>query len=116
MLLRPAAPLRGKTLVARGAELDIYPSEIGAATAGRRNQTICCIPLTNRAANVWDIGTWPARSTEGFNLADVEFCPTSGRHDRAGGGEFAGVQEIDALKDKLAVEKLYLEERFETEI
>src|SRR5712672_646512 len=104
----------GKTLVARGAELDIYPSEIVRQLRAEGMQTICCIPLTNRARTFGTLNL-ASRSTEGFNLADVEFVQQVAAQIALAVENALAFKEIDALKDKLAVEKLYLEEEIRTE-
>src|SRR5712671_4794209 len=104
----------GKTLVARGAELDIYPSEIVRQLRAEGMQTICCIPLTNRARTFGTLNL-ASRSTEGFNLADVEFVQQVAAQIALAVENALAFKEIDALKDKLAVEKLYLEEEIRSE-
>jgi len=56
-----------------------------------------------------------SRSTEGFNLADVEFVQQVAAQIALAVENALAFKEIDALKDKLAVEKLYLEEEIRTE-
>src|SRR6266850_2556829 len=104
----------GKTLVARGAELDIYPSEIVRQLRAEGMQTICCIPLTNRARTFGTLNL-ASRSTEGFSSADVEFVQQVAAQIAIAVENALAFKEIDALKDKLAVEKLYLEEEIRTE-
>src|SRR5712675_3099553 len=104
----------GKTLVARGAELDIYPSEIVRQLRAEGMQTICCIPLTNRARTFGTLNL-ASRSTEGFSSADVEFVQQVAAQIAIAVENAMAFKEIDALKDKLAVEKLYLEEEIRTE-
>src|SRR5258705_5387664 len=104
----------GKTLVARGAELDIYPSEIVRQLRAEGIQTICCIPLMNRARTFGTLNL-ASRSTEGFSSADVEFVQQVAAQIALAVENALAFKEIDALKDKLAVEKLYLEEEIRTE-
>jgi formate hydrogenlyase transcriptional activator len=104
----------GKTLVARGAELDVYPSEIVRQLRAEGMQTICCIPLMNRARTFGTLNL-ASRSTEGFSAPDVEFVQQVAAQIAIAVENAMAFKEIDALKDKLAVEKLYLEEEIRTE-
>src|SRR6266436_1830428 len=87
---------QGKTLVACGAELDEYPSEIVRQLRAEGIETICCIPLTTRARAFGTLNL-ASRSTDAFSAADIEF-----------------VQQV-AAQIAIAVEKLYLEEEIRTE-
>src|SRR5260370_21989702 len=64
----------GKPLVARGAELDEYASEVVRLLRAEGLQTICCIPLTNRARTVGTLNL-ASRRLDGFSAADIEFVP-----------------------------------------
>ncbi len=108
----------GKTLVASGAELDIYQSEIVRQLRSEGIQTICCIPLMNRLMNrARTFGTLnlASRSTDGFSTADIEFVQQVTAQIAIAVENALAFKEIDVLKDKLAVEKLYLEEEIRTE-
>src|SRR6266478_1170715 len=87
---------QGQTLVASGAELDEYQSEIVRQLRAEGIETICCIPLTNRARTFGTLNL-ASRSADGFSAADIEF-----------------VQQV-AAQIAMAVEKLYLEEEIRTE-
>jgi formate hydrogenlyase transcriptional activator len=105
---------QGKTLVASGAELDEYPSEIVRQLRAEGLQTICCIPLTNRARTFGTLNL-ASRSAEGFNARDIEFVQQVAAQIAIAVENALAFKEIDVLKDKLAVEKLYLEEEIRTE-
>jgi formate hydrogenlyase transcriptional activator len=104
----------GKTLVASGPELDVYQSEIVRQLRAEGLQTICCIPLMNRARTFGTLNL-ASRSMEGFSGADVEFVQQVAAQIAIAVENALAFKEIDALKDKLAVEKLYLEEEIRTE-
>src|SRR6266403_218076 len=108
------ASAEGKTLVARGAELDIYPSEIVRQLRAEGMQTICCIPLTNRARTFGTLNL-ASRSADGFSAAVMDFVQQVAAQIAIALEKGLAFKEIDALKDKLAVEKLYLEEEIRTE-
>src|SRR5713101_1807671 len=105
---------QGKTLVASGAELDEYQSEIVRQLRAEGLQTVCCIPLTNRARTFGTLNL-ASRSTDGFNAGDIEFVQQVAAQIAIAVENALAFKEIDVLKDKLAVEKLYLEEEIRTE-
>src|SRR6266403_215067 len=105
---------QAQTLVASGAELDEYQSEIVRQLRAEGIQTICCIPLTNRARTFGTLNL-ASRSTDGFSAADIEFVQQVAAQIAIAVENALAFKEIDALKDKLAVEKLYLEEEIRTE-
>ena len=105
---------QGQTLVVRGAELDEYQSEIVRQLRAEGLQMICCIPLTNRARAFGTLNL-ASRSTEGFSAADIEFVQQVAAQIAIAVENALAFKEIDALKNKLAVEKLYLEEEIRTE-
>jgi formate hydrogenlyase transcriptional activator len=105
---------QGQTLVARGAELDEYQSEIVHQLRAEGLQTICCIPLTTRARTFGTLNL-ASRSTDAFSAADIEFVQQVAAQIAIAVENALAFKEIDVLKDKLAVEKLYLEEEIRTE-
>jgi formate hydrogenlyase transcriptional activator len=105
---------QGKTLVASGAELGKYQSDVVRQLRAEGLQTICCIPLTNRARTFGTLNL-ASRSMDGFSAADIEFVQQVAAQIALAVENALAFKEIDALKDKLAVEKLYLEEEIRTE-
>src|ERR1700730_15467901 len=105
---------QGQTLVASGAELDEYQSEVVRQLRAEGIQTICCIPLTNRA-RTFGTRNLASRSTDGFSAKDIEFVQQVAAQIAIAVENALAFKEIDVLKDKLAVEKLYLEEEIRTE-
>jgi len=104
----------GKPLVARGAELDEYASELVKLLRAEGLQTICCIPLTNRARTFGTLNL-ASRRLDVFSATDIEFVQQVASQIALAVENALAFQEIDALKNKLAVEKLYLEEEIRTE-
>jgi len=104
----------GKPLLARGAELDQYPSEIVRLLRSEGIQTICCVPLINhgRAFGTLNLAS---RRMDAFASQDVELLQQVGGQIAIAVENALAFKEIDALKDKLAEEKLYLEEEIRTE-
>src|SRR5712692_7487558 len=104
----------GKPLVARGAELDEYASEVVRVLRAEGLQTICCIPLTNRARTFGTLNL-SSRRLDVFSAADIELVQQVAAQIAIAVENAMAFKEIDALKNKLAVEKLYLEEEIRTE-
>jgi formate hydrogenlyase transcriptional activator len=104
----------GKPLLARGAELDRYPSEIVRTLRAEGLQTICCIPLINHRHTFGTLNL-SSRRIDAFTPPDVELLQQVGSQIAIAVENALAFKEIDALKDKLAEEKLYLEEEIRTE-
>lgn len=104
----------GRTLVVRGAELDQYTSEVVRLLRAEGLQMVCCIPLSNRGRAFGTLNL-ASRSTEGFSASDIEFVQQVAGQIAIAVENAMAFKEIDALKNKLAVEKLYLEEEIRTE-
>src|SRR5579864_942895 len=104
----------GKPLVARGAELNEYASEVVHLLRAEGLQTICCIPLTNRARTFGTLNL-ASRRLDVFSAPDIEFVQQVAAQIAIAVENAMAFKEIDALKNKLAVEKLYLEEEIRTE-
>jgi len=99
----------GRTLIARGAELEAYQSEIVQLLRTEGLQTICCIPLTNRGRTFGTLNL-ASRRTDVFSETDIELVQQVAAQIAIAVENALAFKEIDALKDKLAEEKLYLEE------
>ncbi|HZC66249.1 MAG TPA: sigma 54-interacting transcriptional regulator [Candidatus Dormibacteraeota bacterium] len=104
----------GKPLLARGDELDRYPSEIVRTLRAEGLQTICCIPLINHGHTFGTLNL-SSRRIDAFTPSDVELLQQVGSQIAIAVENALAFKEIDALKDKLAEEKLYLEEEIRTE-
>jgi len=103
-----------RPLLVRGAELDAYPSETVQFLRAEGLQMICCIPLTNRGRTFGTLNL-ASRSTDAFSAADIEFVQQVAAQIAIAVENALAFKEIDVLKDKLSVEKLYLEEEIRTE-
>src|SRR5271163_1387855 len=104
----------GKPLIARGAEFDRYPSEIVRTLRSEGLQTICCIPLINHGHTFGTLNL-ASRRIDAFAPPDIELLQQVGGQIAIAVENALAFKEIDALKDKLAEEKLYLEEEIRTE-
>jgi formate hydrogenlyase transcriptional activator len=106
---------QGRPLVARGTELDEYTSEVVRTLRAEGLQTICCIPLINGGRSFGTLNL-ASKRTDVFSAADVELVQQVAAQVAIAVENALAFKEIDALKDKLAVEKLYLEEEIRTEL
>jgi formate hydrogenlyase transcriptional activator len=105
---------RGQVLIARGAEFDRFHPDVVRYFREQGVQVICCVPLTTHGRTFGTIN-FASRNLQNFSTPDVELlCQVASQVAIAIENAFA-FKEIDTLKDKLAVEKLYLEEEIRTE-
>jgi formate hydrogenlyase transcriptional activator len=99
----------GRTLISRGAELDQYSSEVVHLLRAEGLQVVCCIPLTNRGRTFGTLNL-ASRRMDVFSATDIELVQQVAAQIAIAVENALAFKEIDALKDKLAEEKLYLEE------
>ncbi|HMI54243.1 MAG TPA: sigma 54-interacting transcriptional regulator [Candidatus Saccharimonadales bacterium] len=104
----------GRPLLARGEELDQYPSEIIRVLRAEGLEAICCIPLINHGRTFGSLNL-ACRRIDSFTESDVELLTQVAAQIAIAVENALAFKEIDALKDKLAEEKLYLEEEIRTE-
>ena len=104
----------GKPVCARGAELDRYPSEVMRVLRDDGIQTICCIPLVTQGRTFGTLNV-ASRRVEAFPSQEVALLQQVGAQIAIAVENALAFKEIDALKDKLAEEKLYLEEEIRSE-
>jgi formate hydrogenlyase transcriptional activator len=104
----------GQPLLARGAELDRYPSEIIRVLRGEGLQTVCCVPLVTHSHTFGSLNL-ASRRLDAFPPQDVELLQQATAQIAIAVENALAFKEIDALKNKLAEEKLYLEEEIRSE-
>jgi formate hydrogenlyase transcriptional activator len=104
----------GQVLLARGSELDGYTSEIIRILRGEGIQTVCCVPLITHAQTFGSLNL-ASRRMDAFAPADVELLQQVAAQIAIAVENALAFKEIDALKNRLAVEKLYLEEEIRSE-
>src|SRR6266481_6315767 len=104
----------GRPLVARGSELDQYHSEIIRVLRAEGLQAVCCTPLTHHGSTFGTLNL-ASRRIDAFTAHDVELLQPVGAQIAIAVENALAFKEIDALKNKLAVEKLYLEEEIRSE-
>jgi formate hydrogenlyase transcriptional activator len=104
----------GKSVCVRGAELDRYPSEVMKILRGDGIQTVCCIPLVTQGRTFGTLNV-ASRRLEAFPEREISLLQQVGAQIAIAVENALAFKEIDALKDKLAEEKLYLEEEIRSE-
>jgi formate hydrogenlyase transcriptional activator len=104
----------GKSVCVRGAELDRYPSEVMKILREDGIQTICCIPLVTHGRTFGTLNV-ASRRLEAFPDREISLLQQVGAQIAIAVENALAFKEIDALKDKLAEEKLYLEEEIRSE-
>jgi formate hydrogenlyase transcriptional activator len=101
-------------LLARGAELDRFPNEIIRALRAEGVETICCVPLITQGRTLGTLNL-ASRRADAFPHQDVELLQQVSAQIAIAVENALAFKQIDALKDKLAEEKLYLEEEIRSE-
>jgi formate hydrogenlyase transcriptional activator len=104
----------GQPFLARGAEIDRYPNEIIKALRTSGVQTICCVPLITRGETFGTLNV-ASRRIDAFSPQDVELLQQVAAQIAIAVENALAFKEIEALKNKLAEEKLYLEEEIRSE-
>ncbi len=104
----------GKPVCARGVELDRYPSEVMRVLRDDGIQTICCIPLITQGRTFGTLNV-ASRRVEAFPSHEIALLQQVGAQIAIAVENALAFKEIDVLKDKLAEEKLYLEEEIRSE-
>ncbi|HEY6943611.1 MAG TPA: sigma 54-interacting transcriptional regulator [Candidatus Acidoferrum sp.] len=105
----------GLPCLARGSELDRYTSEVVNILRGEGVQAVCSVPLIHRDRTFGTLNL-ASRRIDTFTPGDVELLQPVGAQIAIAVENALAFKEIDALKDKLAVEKLYLEEEIRSEL
>jgi len=104
----------GQPLLARGAELDRFPNEIIRTLRADGVKTICCVPLITQGRTLGTLNL-ASRREDAFPHQDVELLQQVSAQIAIAVENALAFKQIDALKDKLSEEKLYLEEEIRSE-
>src|SRR5262249_47937071 len=97
----------GQPLIVRGVEIDRFPIEVMRMLRRDGVETICCVPLITRGRTFGSLNL-ASRRVDAFSPDDVELLTQVAAQIAIAVENALAFKEIDALKDKLAVEKLYL--------
>jgi len=100
--------------VFRGNELDQFPAELVKKLRAEGLMSICCVPLISKGEAFGSLNL-ASRRVDAFPPQEVEVLSQVGTQVAIAVKNALAFKEIDALKDKLAVEKLYLEEEIRSE-
>jgi formate hydrogenlyase transcriptional activator len=101
-------------LLARGAEIDRFSNEIIRTLRAEGVQTICCVPLITQGRTFGTLNL-ASRREDAFPHQDVELLQQVATQIAIAVENALAFKQIDKLKDKLAEEKLYLEEEIRSE-
>ncbi|PYU69459.1 MAG: Fis family transcriptional regulator [Acidobacteria bacterium] len=101
-------------LIARGSELDRYDTEIIRVLRAEGLQAVCCIPLMHHGHTFGTLNL-ASRRPDSFSPEDVELLQPVAAQVAIAVENALAFKEIEALKNKLAEEKLYLEEEIRSE-
>lgn len=104
----------GQPLLARGVEIDRFANEVIRALRAEGVQTICCVPLITQGRTLGTLNL-ASRREDAFPHQDVELLQQVAAQIAIAVENALAFKQIDALKDKLAGEKLYLEEEIRSE-
>src|SRR5262249_3063696 len=101
--------LSGKPEVFRGNELDQFPAELVQKLRKEGLASVCCVPLISKGEAFGSLNL-ASKRIDTFSAPETELLGQVGMQVAIAVKNALAFKEIDALKDKLAVEKLYLEE------
>src|SRR5260221_643925 len=101
-------------LILRGAEIDRFDTEIIRLLRSEGVQTICCVPLITRGRTFGTLDL-ASRRSDAFSPSAVDLLQQVAAQTPIAVANALAFKQIDALKDKLAVEQLYLEEEIRSE-
>jgi len=104
----------GQPFLARGEEIDRFSNEIIRTLRSEGVQTICCVPLITQGRTLGTLNL-ASRREDAFPPEDVELLQQVSAQIAIAVENALAFKQIDALKDKLAEEKLYLEEEIRSE-
>ena len=98
----------------QGQELDEFPAEVVRKLRAEGMTAICCVPLITHGRTLGTLNL-ASRRTDTFSPQIIEMMNQVATQLAIAIENALAFKEIDALKNKLAVEKLYLEEEIRNE-
>jgi formate hydrogenlyase transcriptional activator len=104
----------GQVLILRGSELDRFNLDAIRFLREHGVQVMCCVPLITQGHTFGTINL-ASRNLQAFSTPDLELLQQVAAQVAIALENALAFKEIDALKDKLAVEKLFLEEEIRSE-
>ena len=103
-----------KPTIFHGAELDEFPAELVRVLREKGLTSVCCVPLVSKGRAYGTLNL-ASRRLDAFTDADAELLDRVAAQIAIAVENALAFKEIDSLKNKLAVEKLYLEEEIRSE-
>src|SRR5215467_1148910 len=107
--------ISGKPAVFHGAELDQFPAELVRVLREKGLTSVCCVPLISKGRAFGALNLASGR-LDAFTESDTELLNRVAAQIAIAVENALAFKEIDSLKDRLAVEKLYLEEEIRSEL
>jgi formate hydrogenlyase transcriptional activator len=106
--------LTGKPVLLMASDSTRFPSELAERHVAEGLKSGCCLPLVshNRALGTLNIGS---RREEAFSSEDIDLLGQVASQVAMALENVLAYRQIQELKDKLAEEKLYLEDEIRTE-
>src|ERR1700674_2900823 len=104
----------GQPLILRGGEIERFDTEIIRVLRSEGVQTICCTPLVSHGRTFGTLNL-ASRRSDAFPPSDLGLLQQVAAQIAIAVENALAFKEIEALKNKLAVEKLYLEEEIRSE-
>ncbi len=104
----------GQPCLLRGAEIDRFSSEVIRILRSEGVESVCCVPLFAHGRTLGSLNL-ASRRVDAFSETDVELLSQVAGQVAIAVENALAFKEIDALKNKLAEEKLYLEEEIRSE-
>ena len=105
----------GQPLLLHGTEIDRFHSETIRILRKEGVETVCCVPLITHGRTFGTLNL-ASRRADVFPPTDVELLLQVAAQIAIAVENALAFREIDKLKNKLAVEKLYLEEEIRNEL
>jgi formate hydrogenlyase transcriptional activator len=106
--------LGGSPCVFHGAELDQFPAELVHVLREKGITSVCCVPLISKGQAFGTLNL-ASRRLDAFTDGDADLLNRVAAQIAVAVENALAFREIDSLKNKLAVEKLYLEEEIRSE-
>jgi len=103
-----------KPTIFHGAELDQFPAELVRVLREKGLTSVCCVPLISKGRAYGTLNL-ASRRLDAFNDGDAELLDRVAAQIAIAVENALAFKEIDSLKNKLAVEKHYLEEEIRSE-
>jgi formate hydrogenlyase transcriptional activator len=106
--------LSGSPSIFHGAELDQFPAELVHVLREKGITSVCCVPLLSKGQAFGTLNL-ASRRLDAFTHGDADLLNRVAAQIAVAVENALAFKEIDSLKNKLAVEKLYLEEEIRSE-